>query len=287
MLKWKKKNIIEIKNINKKKIIKKACTCVDFKKNKKGKYICLSRVPKGCRNLVKNWYQHLDDVIKENDKNLGKLEQSPKKKSPKKKSPKKKSEKKIILILKSAEDHNGAFDKDGDRGLFTVFQSYIDLRKNELKNNNYEMIYIDKISNVYQIHDILNNIKYKIAHLIIMSHGNVNSLYLSHEGVIKSNTKEMDILANSLREKLLPHASILLHSCLVGEGGPNAYNFSSNLAKKIPGHIIYGSEKSINRGDLDLQFIFTSEEDGSLLPIYHIEKYPLYDFCYKNDGKKC
>ena len=28
------------------------------------------------------------------------------------------------------------------------------------------LLYIDKISNVYQIHDILNNIKYKIAHLI-------------------------------------------------------------------------------------------------------------------------
>ena len=200
----------------------------------------------------------------------------------KKSSKTKRSSKSIILILKSADDHNGAFDKVGDRGLFAVFNSYIELTKNK-----YQLIYKDNISNVYEIKHILDNLKHKIAHLIIMSHGNTNSLDLSRDYEIKSDSKEMTVLSKSLNRKLLPNASILLHSCLVGKGGPKSDNFAKNLAKNLPGHIIYGAERSIHRGDLDLQYIFTNEQDGSLLPIYHIEKYPLYDFCFKKNGKEC
>lgn len=171
--------------------------------------------------------------------------------------------------------------------MFGVFKSYILEQKGKNKNNNYEMVYKDNISNVDQIKDILDSLKHKVAHLVVMSHGEANTLSLSDAGDIRSNTPEMDTLAKSLRNKLLPNASILLHSCLVGKGGPNSDNFASTLAKQLPGHIIYGAEESINRGDLELKYIFTNEEDGSLLVIYHIEKYHLYDFCYKKDGKHC
>ena len=150
----------------------------------------------------------------------------------------------------------------------------------------YEVKYYKNISSVYDIQNVLKKLKYKIAHLVIMSHGEKNQLYLSKEGVINSNSKELNLLANDLMNHLAPNASILLHSCLVGKGGKNANNFANSLAKKLPGHIIYGAEEEIKRGDLSLEQIFISEDSGSLLPIYFIENYELYDFCYRKNSKE-
>ena len=116
-----------------------------------------------------------------------------------------------------------------------------------------------------------------------MAHGNKNLIKLSKHGVIKYDSPEMDMLVHSLKNKLLPNASILLHSCKAGEGGKN---FANTLAQFLPGHIIYGAEQVIRRGDLLLTGIYKHKTDGSLLPVYNIDDYNMFDFCYrKTKGK--
>lgn len=149
------------------------------------------------------------------------------------------SQKDVILVLQSPYDPNNAFD-DGDEGLFLIFREIRD----------YVLVH-NKISNMSDIYESLENLgDRRIAHLVIMSHGLKDRLSLSKNDSIKTNSTHIESLADLLRERLLPEASILLHSCLVGEGGPGANNFANAFSKLLPGHVIFGAEKSINRGDL-------------------------------------
>ena len=75
----------------------------------------------------------------------------------------------------------------------------------------------------------------------------------------------------------MPNCSILLHSCLVGEGGINEPNFANSLADNLPGHTIYGAEKSIERGELFVIGVFPNEKDNSLSIFYQIDPSSGYD----------
>jgi hypothetical protein len=160
------------------------------------------------------------------------------------------SQKDVILVLQSPYDPNNAFD-DGDEGLFLIFREIRD----------YDLVH-NKVSNMSDIYESLENLgDRRIAHLVIMSHGLKDRLSLSKNDSIKTNSTHIELLADLLRARLLPEASILLHSCLVGEGGPGANNFANAFSKLLPGHVIFGAEKSINRGDL-LVLIATKTSRG-------------------------
>ena len=114
-----------------------------------------------------------------------------------------------------------------------------------------------------------------------MAHGTETSMQLNENFDIDfTNIKE---LCDIIKPKLSPECSIFLHSCLVGKGGPNSkeMNFSQKLAKLLPGHAIFGSEKSINRGDLDVLMAENKYNKRVLNMWYQInetEDYEIYTF---------
>lgn len=181
-------------------------------------------------------------------------------------------EKNVIMVFHSTYDPNQAFDKDGDEGLFAVLQTFTHFNFQYHKINSLESI----ISHINSLHS-----NQKIAHLIIMAHGNQHSINLSSTNIISLNNGSIQVLASTLRPKLAPNSSILLHSCLVGKGGPNGDNFAKTLSTYLPNHIIFAAEQSINRNDL---LVTVAEEDylnGILNMNYEIDairKYQIYKF---------
>ena len=87
--------------------------------------------------------------------------------------------------------------------------------------------------------------------------------------------------AKLLKPKLHKQATILLHSCCVGEGGPTKINLASKLAHYLPGHCIFGSDKPISRGDLILTLAEEDIQKGILNIDYLIDPkrdYEIYKF---------
>ena len=181
-------------------------------------------------------------------------------------------DKDVIMVLQTKYDHNNAFDSDGDKGLFSIFKSM----------KEFDFIY-NKVGSIKEIKDIISNLpkNSKIAHLVIMAHGNVNYIQLNKNFNIDfTNIKEF---TDIIRPKLSPECSVFLHSCLVGKGGPNSktINFCQKLSKLLPGNAIFGSEKSIQRGDLEVLLAENKYNKRYLNMFYFIDEtkdYELYTF---------
>ena len=109
-----------------------------------------------------------------------------------------------------------------------------------------------KVESLQDIIKVINKIpkNVNIAHLVIMAHGLKDSIALSKGNNLDYNN--LDEFVISLKPKLAPNCSILLHSCLVGKGGIiSKKNYAMSL-KKLPYHTIFGSEEPINRNDLSV-----------------------------------
>lgn len=178
----------------------------------------------------------------------------------------------VIMVFHSNFDHNQAFDKDGDQGLFTILK--------QMKHFSFKYYKIGSISDIEKkIKQLKTN--QKIAHLIIMAHGSQDGMTLGKNERVSIKDNSIHRLANSIKPKLANNCSILLHSCLVGKGGINGNNFSNKLSKLLPNHTIFGSEKSIRRGDL---LVLVAEEDyqnNVLNMVYEIDDscdYQMYSF---------
>ena len=188
-----------------------------------------------------------------------------------------KKPKDIILVLQSPWDDAGAFNANGDRGLFTIFKS---LKEFELVHK--------KVSSLNDIIKVLELIpkNVNIAHLIIMAHGLQDSISLSSLDRLDYNN--LDIFVSKLKPKLSPNCSILLHSCLVGKGGINQKNYANELAKKLPYHTIFGSEEPIRRNELSVDIARNDYNRRVLLMSYSIDaydkKYAIYTFRYNEKG---
>ena len=192
--------------------------------------------------------------------------------------------KNIVLVLHSAYDPQHAFNEDGDEGLFEIF-----------KRMEYFTFIYKKVSNYNDIEQTIKNLDAdkKIAHLIIMAHGTKTSIQISQLEKITSglarSSKDIPIarFANIIKPKLEKDCSILLHSCSTGEGGLNENNFAKTLSNLLPGHVIYGSEEPIARGDL---IVSVAEEDykrGILQTKYEIDKKKSYNiFSFMNINHK-
>ena len=117
-----------------------------------------------------------------------------------------------------------------------------------------------------------------------MAHGNKDRMIFSNDrpnGQLKKDSEDIKRLAVELNNNLVDTGSILLHSCLVGQGGIEGDNFSNTLVNLLkPSITVYGSEESINRGDLLLSQIYINEKTGALVTKYTIDqnKYELYKF---------
>jgi hypothetical protein len=147
--------------------------------------------------------------------------------------------KKIILILQSVDDPNGAFDKNGDQGLFSIFNSM-----EQFQTRNYT------INSLKDVKKILGSIQdNKIAHFVLMAHGTANKVKLGKDN-IDSNDESIFKFADLLLSKLDKKASIFLHSCSVGSGGKKSTNFANTLSILLPKHKIFAAENNISRGDL-------------------------------------
>jgi hypothetical protein len=178
-----------------------------------------------------------------------------------------------ILVLQAAYDYNRAFDESGDEGLFKVFRQF---------NHSLNFVYKNNISNFNQLIDEIKKYN-KISHLVIMAHGNKDRMIFSHDvnGQLTKDSSGIRKLAVELNNNLVDGASILLHSCLVGQGGIEGDNFSNTLVNLLkPSITVYGSEESINRRDLLLNEININGKTGALVTKYSIDenKYELYKF---------
>jgi len=187
----------------------------------------------------------------------------------------KKQKKSIILVIQATGDHNDAFDKDGNVGLFTIL--------NEFKED-FDIVY-KKVGNLKEIYDELKKIDNKqIGHTILMGHGDpiLQRFILSDNNYIdRSNYK---LFCKKILPKLYTRSSILLHSCCLGKGGiKNKNNLANLLAKELMGHLIFGSDEKIYRGDLLITGI---QKISKRLDIkYEIDidrKYKLHKFLYSN-----
>ena len=174
-----------------------------------------------------------------------------------------------ILVLQASHDHNNAFDKYGDKGLFKVFRQLH--KKYSLKHH-----YVSTVAEMLQI--IRNGPK--IAHLIIMAHGTKKLIHFSpyHDLTISG----IPALAQVLNKKLLPHSSVFLHSCSVGKGGLGADNFAQKLANKVPGHVIFGAANNIQRNTL----LVTSIRSNGVLKINYTFPHNVQNIMYKFVKKK-
>ena len=117
----------------------------------------------------------------------------------------------IILVLHSPYEpnpHSPAFNHNGDKGLFIIFKS--------LKE--FDLVY-QKVSSLDDIKKIVSSInpRIRIAHLIIMAHGQPKEIVLSNLNTL--NYSNIDELVTTIKPKLSPNCSILLHSSLDGKGG--------------------------------------------------------------------
>lgn len=167
--------------------------------------------------------------------------------------------KNIILILQSTYDPVGAFDENGDAGLFSIFKS--------LDKFNTRHFSISSLNDIKKITDKITN--HRISHLVVMAHGSSDGIALGKDNV---TTKDETIykFAGLLRPKLDFGATILLHSCSVGEGGGRAENFANTLSILLPTHKIYAAESPIARGDL-LVNRFQVNSNGKIISKYQID----------------
>jgi len=183
-----------------------------------------------------------------------------------------KRDKDVILVMQSKYDHNQAFNTDGDPGLINLLNQF----------ENFRLIF-KKISSINDIKKIVNSLgkKIKIVHLIVMAHGSPTFMQLSKTKTISMNDNSLDEFVKIIKPKLSVDCSILLHSCLVGKNGLSGDNFANALASKLPGHVIFGSEESIKRGDLSLIYADDNFNKRSLLIWYEIDpeqNYQIYSF---------
>jgi hypothetical protein len=167
--------------------------------------------------------------------------------------------KNIILVLQSTHDPFRAFDKYGDKGLFSIFKSV---------ESCYTLhYYISSLKDVEKIMDMLPN--GKIVHLVFMAHGTPDAIELAIENIsIKDDT--INTFGKLLQPKLHTGASILLHSCSVGSGGRKSINFANTLSILLPTHKIYAAERPIARGDL-LVTRFQIKPNGDIISQYQID----------------
>ena len=170
---------------------------------------------------------------------------------------------KTILVLQSTYDPNHAFDEDGDVGL---------LRQLQLIGNPIFRT-VSSLNDIKrELDQILDN---SIIHLIIMAHGSDCGkqivLGLGEENVISKRDRGIGILAEMLRPKLHPGATILLHSCSMGRGGTRTDNFAGTLSKLLQGHKIYAAEEPIQRGDLLLSRLQIAQ-NGNVISQYAIDQ---------------
>lgn len=178
----------------------------------------------------------------------------------------------LVLVLQSAGDHNNAFDKDGDAGLFAL------LRKNKNFNFMYRKIYTEK-----DLKTIIESIPrdVKISKLIIMAHGTKTGILIGSKYHITN--KNVKYWADLLKPHLAKNPNILLHSCLTGSGGTSdPDNFANRLLKNLPkGTTIYASEKSIKRGELLVLSMLTDFNRRKFALKYMIDPdagYQIYEF---------
>jgi len=182
------------------------------------------------------------------------------------------NEKDVILVFHSTYDPNKAFDHDGDKGLFTILKGF----------KHYSFQY-HKISDLSGIRRVVDNLgpKQKIAHLIIMAHGLKDRFVLSPTQWVSKSNGALRNLVQIIEPKLTSYCSILLHSCLVGKGGPGANNLATEFCRHLRNHTIFASEESIKRGDLLVVLAKEDYRKGILNMDYEIDssqKYKLHKF---------
>jgi len=175
----------------------------------------------------------------------------------------------LILVLQSADDHNRAFDPEGDAGLFSLLS----------RQRNFNFMY-RKIYNYEDLKYLFSTIpkEVKIAKLIIMAHGQPKRIILA--GNI--TTENISRLTNLIKPKMSVNSSILLHSCLTGKGGPaNKENFASVLAEKLPGITVFAAEEPIGRGQLLVTLLQDDFNNRRLVTDFMIDPsagYKIYKF---------
>ena len=186
-----------------------------------------------------------------------------------------------ILIIQSTYDHNNAFDKDGDAALISIFKNF----KFDLQ--------LEFTQDIWEIFNIISKIEDKsIVHLIIKAHGESNSICIGpNNNKLKSNSNILLALCNLIKQKITSECSILLHSCLVGAEPTDKDfdNVATFFAQCLPGHIIFGSERSIKRGDLLATELLPDYDNNVLLVDYEIDmdaNYNMYKFIKRKDIMK-
>ena len=165
--------------------------------------------------------------------------------------------KKIILIVQSRYDPNSAFDSDLDIGLKHILLQLTSFNIIYLKVPNLArlLIYLDSPF-------IYNN---SIVHLIIMAHGNKDSILFNQKNMLNQTTLNKFYL--KLQPKLSTNASIFLHSCQVGQGGITGNNIANQLSQLFQNHTIFAAENVVPRETLEL--LIAKDKDNELHIIYH------------------
>lgn len=186
-----------------------------------------------------------------------------------------------ILIIQSTYDNNNAFDKDGDAALIAIFKNF----KFDLQ--------LEFTQNIWDIFDIISQQEDKsIVHLIIKAHGTSNHICIGpNNNKLKSNSNILLALCNLIKQKITSECSILLHSCLVGAEptDKDSDNVATFFAQCLPGHIIFGAEQSIKRGDLLATELLPDYDNNVLLVDYEIDmdaNYNMYKFIKRKDNIK-
>ena len=186
-----------------------------------------------------------------------------------------------ILIIQSTYDNNNAFDKDGDAALISIFKNF----KFDLQ--------LEFTQDIWEIFDIISEIEDKsIVHLIIKAHGMSNHICIGpNNNKLKSNSNILLALCNLIKQKITSECSILLHSCLVGAEptDKDSDNVATFFAQCLPGHIIFGAEQSIKRGDLLATELLPDYDNNVLLVDYEIDmdaNYNMYKFIKRKDNIK-
>ena len=198
---------------------------------------------------------------------------------------------KVIKIFQATADHNQTFQK-GEPELYNIFEE-LSRESGMFEFNRSDDIH--KISNLNDIKkelDELTKNNKQIVHLIIRAHGNRQGT-----GLVLSNNYTLDIsnglktFATLLKPNLSTKASILLHSCNVGKGGPNGKNFASVLAKELRNILVFATENEIYEGTLLVESLIIDDIQENLDIDYRIDpqaKHPneMYRFGDVNKPKK-
>ena len=188
------------------------------------------------------------------------------------------SEKNVILVLQSTHDPKNAFDEDGDKGLFAIFQSM----------SSFDFKY-HKISKYQDIIDAVNSLgpQQKIAHLVMMAHGDQKIMVIGNNHFLctlpysDKNMTSLRDFSELLKPKIEKNMSIFLHSCLVGKGGPGQDNFANHLSVLLPNHLIFAAENSIARNELIVKVAEEDNENKILTMKYIVDEgiqNEIYDF---------